>query len=89
MESQDKPTARIRAKALELGFEAVGFARASSSDQAREGLRQFLEAGHHGDMGWMAANATRRADPKAMWEPAISAIVLGANYGPDHDPRDD
>jgi epoxyqueuosine reductase len=89
MESQDKPTAQIRAKALELGFEAVGFARAASSEQAREGLRRFLEAGHHGDMGWMAESATRRADPKAMWAPARSAIVLGANYGPDHDPLDD
>jgi epoxyqueuosine reductase len=40
-------------------------------------------------MGWMAESATRRADPKAMWAPARSAIVLGANYGPDHDPLDD
>jgi len=28
----------------------------------------------------------RRAHPKAMWAQARGAIVLGVNYGPDHDP---
>jgi epoxyqueuosine reductase len=37
-------------------------------------------------MDWMARNAERRADPGTLWPEAKSIIVLGANYGPDHDP---
>jgi len=34
----------------------------------------------------MARNADRRGDPQTLWPEAKSIIVLGANYGPDHDP---
>jgi epoxyqueuosine reductase len=37
-------------------------------------------------MGWMAETQERRAHPRAMWPDARSAIVLGLNYGPAHDP---
>ncbi|HEX3406690.1 MAG TPA: tRNA epoxyqueuosine(34) reductase QueG, partial [Caulobacteraceae bacterium] len=37
-------------------------------------------------MDWMERTAERRAHPRAMWPDACSAIVLGLNYGPDHDP---
>ncbi|MBI3507834.1 MAG: tRNA epoxyqueuosine(34) reductase QueG [Proteobacteria bacterium] len=83
------PKDAIRAHALGLGFDAVGFAPAAASDQAKAGLRAFLAAGMQGDMGWMAANADRRADPQALWPEARSVIVLALNYGPDHDPRAD
>jgi epoxyqueuosine reductase len=83
------PTADIRAKALALGFDAVGFAPAVASAQAKAGLEAFLAAGMQGDMGWMAANADRRADPQTLWPEARSVIVLAVNYGPDRDPRAD
>jgi epoxyqueuosine reductase len=53
---------------------------------AAERLREFVGAGAHGDMTWMAANAERRADPRALWPEARSVIMLGINYGPDDDP---
>jgi epoxyqueuosine reductase len=37
-------------------------------------------------MDWMADRVQWRADPQAMWPDARSVIVLGQNYGPDHDP---
>ncbi len=37
-------------------------------------------------MGWLAANADRRADPRAMWPEARTAIVVGLNYGPERNP---
>jgi len=49
-------------------------------------LRQFLDSGAHGDMGWMAANAERRADPRALWPDVRSVVMLGINYGPDENP---
>jgi epoxyqueuosine reductase len=54
--------------------------------QAPERLRQFLAQGAHGDMAWMAATATRRADPRVLWPDVRSIIMLGFNYGPAHDP---
>jgi epoxyqueuosine reductase len=83
------PTDAIRAQALGLGFDAVGFAPAAASAQAKAGLEAFLAAGMQGDMGWMAANADRRADPQTLWPEARSVIVLAVNYGPDRDPRAD
>ncbi|MBL8805561.1 MAG: tRNA epoxyqueuosine(34) reductase QueG [Rhodospirillales bacterium] len=82
------PKEALRAHALALGFDAVGFAPAAASEAAKAGLAAFLAAGMQGDMGWMATHADRRADPRTLWPEARSVIVLAANYGPDHDPRE-
>ncbi len=78
--------AAIRAQALALGFDAVGFARAELVAGAREGLREFLAAGHHGSMGWMEVRAGQRGDPKALWPEAVSVVSLGLSYAPADDP---
>ena len=78
----------IRLKALELGFEAVGFAAPDLGDRAKAHLTEFLARGLHGDMGWLAMSADRRADPRALWPAARSVIVLGMNYGPETDPME-
>jgi epoxyqueuosine reductase len=75
----------IAAKATALGFDAVGFSRAKLSQAQREGLRDFLRAGHHGTMGWMASRAEERGDPRALWPEAVSVISLGMSYAPDGD----
>ncbi len=80
--------AEIRAAALREGFEVVRFAAAESAPQAGSDLRQFLDEGRHGGMAWLANNADRRADPKVLWPQARTAIVVGINYGPKHDPRE-
>ncbi len=49
-------------------------------------LVEFLSAGLHGDMEWMAERVAWRADPRAMWPAAQSVVVLGLNYGPTDDP---
>ena len=76
----------IRAKARELGFDGAGFAAARPPAGAADGLKAFLSAGHHGDMGWMADRAAARSDPKTLWADARSVIVLAQNYGPAGDP---
>jgi epoxyqueuosine reductase len=38
-------------------------------------------------MDWLAVNAPRRADPRVLWPEVRSIIMLGVNYGPEHDPR--
>jgi epoxyqueuosine reductase len=80
------PEAAIRDKALGLGFDAVGFASAELHTAARDGLAEFIEAGYHGDMGWLADRAVQRASPNALWPEAKSVVVVGLNYGPPLDP---
>lgn len=76
----------IRARAADLGFDACRFAEVESPWPAGAKLAEFVEAGRHGEMGWMAETLERRSHPRAMWAGARSAILLGVNYGPDHDP---
>jgi epoxyqueuosine reductase len=77
---------RIRDEALKLGFDAVGFARAALGSDAKARLAEFVAAGMHGDMGWMAETAERRGDPRVLWPDARSVVVLGINYAPSRDP---
>ena len=37
-------------------------------------------------MIWMETTAERRGDPRTLWPDVRSVIMLGLNYGPDHDP---
>jgi epoxyqueuosine reductase len=37
-------------------------------------------------MDWLASNAERRSDPRALWPDVRSLIMLGVNYGPEENP---
>ena len=78
---------RICDYALKLGFDAVGFSRAELDSQVREHLVAFLDAGYHGDMGWLAERIDHRAHPQSLWPAACSVIVVGLSYAPADDPR--
>jgi epoxyqueuosine reductase len=80
------PKPLIRARALSLGFDAVGFCRAELGPEARTRLRDFLDAGQHGDMGWLADRAEQRGHPQALWPEARSVVALGLSYAPKDDP---
>ena len=80
------PKSLIRAKALELGFDAVGFAPAALGPEARTRLAAFLAAGQHGDMGWLADRTAQRSHPQALWAEARSVVALGLSYAPPDDP---
>jgi epoxyqueuosine reductase len=76
----------ILERALAEGFSTIRFTTARAEPGNASRLREFLDAGHHGSMDWMAERAHWRADPQAMWQEAKSVIVLGMNYGPAHAP---
>ena len=78
--------ARIFDKAAELGFCAWGIARADSVAHAGERLREWIAAGHHGEMGWMEARAEQRASPQGLWPDTKSVIALAMSYAPATDP---
>jgi epoxyqueuosine reductase len=74
------------AAARAQGFDLARVVRPDAIPLAAPRLHEFLAAGAHGEMGWMAANADRRADPRALWPQVRAIVVLGMNYGPDGDP---
>ena len=77
----------LLADARRLGFDAVGIAPAEADGAAAGRLGEFIAAGRHGTMGWMAETAARRGSAKALWPAVRSIVALGMNYGPDADPR--
>ncbi len=77
---------RLKAKARELGFVAVGIAAAEDDPQQIKHLHEWLSEGFHGTMGWMEDRADVRQGPKSMWPEANSVIALGMSYAPDVDP---
>jgi epoxyqueuosine reductase len=78
--------AAISARATALGFDSIGFTRASLREQDRARLNEYLAAGYHGTMGWMAERVFQRGDPTALWPEAVSVIALGLSYAPSDDP---
>jgi epoxyqueuosine reductase len=80
------PKAAIRDRALELGFDAVGFAAPDLGESAKANLAEYLARGYHGDMGWLAERAARHGDPRVLWPEVKSVVVLGMSYAPAGDP---
>ncbi|NPD14208.1 tRNA epoxyqueuosine(34) reductase QueG [Xinfangfangia sp. D13-10-4-6] len=78
---------RLRQRALEEGFSKMGICAPDAVPGTAARLRAFLEAGHHGSMGWMAEREHWRGDPSALWPEARSVIMLAELYTPETDPR--
>jgi len=76
----------LEAKALAEGFSKVGICAPDAVPEAAGRLRGFLEAGHHGQMGWMAEREAWRGSAAALWPEARSVIMLAEVYTPETDP---
>jgi epoxyqueuosine reductase len=77
---------RLKDHALEAGFAAMGVCRPDAVPELPARLRAFVDAGMHGQMGWMAERMHWRSDPAALWPEAKSVVMLAEVYTPDHDP---
>ncbi len=82
------PETELKHHAAALGFDACRIAAADQPWEAGARLAEFVALGRHGQMDWMKTTLDRRKAPTAMWPDAKSAVVVGLNYGPDHDPLD-
>ncbi len=76
----------IKAKARELGFDAIGICAAEACPETALRLKAFLAHGYHGDMMWMAERQNERGSPQALWPMVRSVIALGLSYAPADDP---
>lgn len=77
---------RLRGKALAEGFAAMGVCRPDAVPGAAGRLRAFLDAGYHGQMGWMAEREAWRGSAAALWPEARSVVMFAEVYTPDGDP---
>jgi epoxyqueuosine reductase len=80
--------ARLIERALEEGFVMARICRPDAVPEVPERLAAFVEAGYHGQMGWMADRMHWRGNPSALWPEAKSVLMLVESYAPEHDPRD-
>ncbi|MBV2149624.1 tRNA epoxyqueuosine(34) reductase QueG [Sphingobium sp. AS12] len=77
---------RLKVQAASLGFAACAIAPADVAPQAGQRLGEWLDAGHHGDMLWMAERAGQRVSPHGLWPDVRSVVMLGMSYAPGRDP---
>jgi len=73
--------ADIKGWAHELGFRAAGVADVDlDEDEAR--LLEWLGAGWHGDMSWMARHGVRRSRPAALVPGTLRVVCVAMDYYP-------
>jgi len=72
---------QVREWGRELGFGAVGIARADlPGDEAW--LKRWLALGRHGGMAWMARHGTRRSRPAELLPGTVTVISVRMDYLP-------
>ncbi|WP_404984492.1 tRNA epoxyqueuosine(34) reductase QueG [Caballeronia sp. LZ034LL] len=72
---------RIKTWGRELGFGAVGISDIDLAD-AEQGLAEWLEAGYHGDMDYMAKHGMKRARPAELVAGTRRVITARMAYLP-------
>ena len=77
-------TAQVKAEALRIGFDAIGFAQVQPADTEKEHLERWLAAGNHAGMSYMARNLSVRLDPRELLPNAQTIVSLALNYYPSH-----
>ena len=70
----------LKAQAYGLGFDLVGITSLGPSDTAAA-YDEWIAEGRHGTMDYLARGAAKRRDTRLPLPGAVSAIVVGMNYG--------
>lgn len=79
----------IEAKAMQLGFDACGFAKAEILSEDARKLEKWLHQGRHGKMSYMENYFDKRIDPTLLVEDAKTVITLLCNYFPEDQVKND
>lgn len=73
-------TELVRDKALQLGFDACGFAKAEQLSHEAITLEKWLLEGRHGSMQWMENYFDKRIDPTILVPGAKSVVSVILSY---------
>lgn len=79
----EKRTFLIKQKALELGFDSIGIAKADFLEEEAPSFEDWLKKGYHGKMKYMENHFDKRLDPRLLVPGAKTVISLSYNYYPD------
>ncbi|MGC9353076.1 MAG: tRNA epoxyqueuosine(34) reductase QueG [Mariniphaga sp.] len=82
MQNQNYISQKIKEKAKNLGFLECAIIPAGFLEEEEEHFKNWLDAGMHGEMGYMARNIEKRLDPRLLFENAKTVIVVLQNYFP-------
>ena len=74
--------AQVKAWGRELGFQKVGIAAVELPEDERR-LLDWLEAGRHGELAYMARHGVRRARPAELVPGTLRVIAARMDYLPD------
>jgi epoxyqueuosine reductase len=66
-------------RALDLGFDLCRFATAAPPESGLH-FHEWLAAGRHGEMAYLARNSHKRVDPQEVLPGVASVILLAINY---------
>jgi epoxyqueuosine reductase len=77
---------RIKDQARRLGFELAGIAAATPAD-GFDRFRDWLDAGHAGEMAYLHRHAEARRHPRGVLPTVRSVVMLGMSYKPDEPPE--
>jgi epoxyqueuosine reductase len=69
----------VREKAIELGFDVVGFAPAGPTPGANTFL-DWLSKGYAGELAYLAREPDKRTDPRNVLSDTRTVIVVGLSY---------
>jgi epoxyqueuosine reductase len=70
----------IKEKAIELGFQLCGIAKARKLTERGPILKAWCEAGMNDNMGYLSRNIEKRLDPQSLVPGAKSLVVTGLSY---------
>jgi len=88
MNSPISNTEKIKHKAIELGFTAIGISKTDFLEKESILLREWLNEGCHGEMTYMENHFDKRTDPRKLVEGSNSVIsVLYNYYNPNQQPE--
>lgn len=81
-------TEQIKDKAIAVGFDKVGVARAETLTDEGARLDAWLATGYHAEMQWLEREPEKRKSPAMIFAGAKSVVVVALNYFTPHEHED-
>lgn len=88
MQNSENISLIIKDKAKSFGFLECVILPATELTEEKGHFQNWLNAGMHGEMGYMERNREKRLDPRLLYENAKTILVVLLNYFPEKTQKD-